>query len=276
MAEITAAAVKALREKTGLPMMDCKQALQENGGDMEQAVDWLRKKGLKTMEKRAGRETSFGRIGVCVDAAKKLAGIVEVQCESAPVTTNPEFMQLVSDLAAQLVKGPGAATPDELLAQPSASKPGITLKAQFEDLTNRIREVFRLARIERVAGQCGSYVHHNGASGVLLVVEGDNPSLAKDICMHTAALRPMVAFKEQLDPALVAREREILAEAARKEGKPEAIIAKMVEGRLKNFYAERCLAEQPFVKDDSKSVGKVAEEGGLKIVRYLLWEVGKE
>jgi elongation factor Ts len=276
MAEITATAVKTLRQRTGLPMMDCKQALQENGGDTDKAVEWLRKKGLKTMEKRAGRETTFGRIGICAGLDQKVGAIIELRCESAPVTTNPEFIQLANDLAQQLATGPGAATPEALLAQTSPSKSPLTLQEQFEDLTNRIREVFRLARVARIDGPCGSYVHHNGASGVLLEVEGGNAALAKDICMHIAALRPAVAFKEQLDATEVAKEREILAEAARKEGKPESIIAKMVEGRMKNFYAERCLMEQPFVKDDSKTVGQVAKEAGLKIVRYIHWEIGKE
>jgi elongation factor Ts len=276
MAAITATAVKTLRERTGLPMMDCKQALQENGGDTDKAVEWLRKKGLKTMEKRAGRETAFGRIGICAGLEQKVGAIIELRCESAPVTTNTEFIQLATDLAQQLATGPGAATPEALLAQRSPSKAPLKLQEQFEDLTNRIREVFRLARVARIDGPCGSYVHHNGASGVLLEVEGGNAALAKDICMHIAALRPIVAFKEQLDADEVAKEREILAAAARKEGKPESIIAKMVEGRMKNFYAERCLVEQPFVKDDSKTVGQVAQEAGMKIVRYIHWEIGKE
>ena len=276
MANITAAAVKALRDQTGLPMMDCKRALQEADGDQEAAVEALRKAGKKTMEKRAGRETSFGRVAVCADPDAGVGSIIEIRCESAPVTANAEFIQLANDLAKQLATGPGAATPEELLSQTSPSKPETTLQQQFDDLTNRIREVFRLARIARIDSRCGSYVHHDGSTGVLLQIEGGNADLAKDICMHVAAMRPAVATKEELDPDVIDKEREILAEAARKEGKPENIIDKMVEGRLRNFYAERCLTEQPFVKDDKKTVGEVASEGGMKIVGYIHWELGKE
>jgi elongation factor Ts len=202
--------------------------------------------------------------------------MVDLRCESAPVATNDQFVQLANDLAQQLALGPGAASPDALLAQPSPSKTAPTLQQQFDDLNNKIREVFKLERIVRIDGHCGGYAHHNGAAGVLLQFEGGNPELAKDICMHVAAMRPEVLVTEELDPAKVAKEREILSEAARKEGKPEPIIAKMVEGRLRNYYAECCLAEQPFVKDDKKTVGTVAKEAGMKLVRFVRWELPKE
>ena len=278
MAQITAAAVKELRDKTALPMMDCKRALQEAGGEVDKAVELLRKAGAKTMEKRAGRATSAGRIAVYADLDAAVGSIVELQCESAPVANNGEFVQLADDLARQLATGPGAATPEELLAQPSPGKEGRTLRERLDDLTNRIREVFRLARVERLDGACGGYAHHNGAVGVLLQVEGGNQELARDFCMHVAAMRPAVVGTEDLDPAEVGKEREILSEAARKEGKPEKIIEKMVEGRLRNFYAEHCLAEQPFVKaeDGKTTVGKVAKDAGMKLVRFVHWELAKE
>lgn len=274
MANITAAAVKSLRERTGLPMMDCKKALQEAGGDEDAAIELLRKAGKQTMDKRADRETSTGRVAIHLQAG--VGAMVELLCESAPVANNEEFVALAQDLAKQLATGPGAAAPDELLDQQSPSDPSKTLRSVFDDLNNRIREVFRLNRIARIDAACGGYVHHNGGVGVLLEVEGDNASLAKDICMHVAAMRPLVVAVEELDQALVAKEREILTEAARQEGKPENIIAKMVEGRLRNFYAERCLNEQPFVKDDKQTVAQAAKAGGLKVVRFVHWEVGKE
>ena len=276
MAEITAAAVKALRERTGLPMMDCKRALQEAAGDEDAAIELLRKAGKKSMEKRSGRETSFGRIAVHAEPAAGVGAIIELLCESAPVTANEEFLELAAALARQLATGPGASTPDELLEQPSPSRAGQTLKQQFEDLNHRIREVFRLPRIARIDASCGGYVHHDGSTGVLLQIEGDNAELAKDICMHVAAMRPAVVAKEDLDPELVDKEREILTEAALKEGKPEKIVPKMVEGRLRNFYAEHCLNEQPFVKEEKQTVGKVAQAGGIKVVSFIRWEVGKE
>jgi elongation factor Ts len=259
MAEISAASVKALREKTGLPMMDCKRALEEAHGDVQKAIELLRKSGAKVAEKRAGRATTSGRISVFTDAQQKVGAMVDLRCESAPVAANEEFAQLANDLARQLALGPGADTAEELLAQPSPSKNGQTLKQQFDELNNRIREAFKLERIARIDGSCGGYAHHNAAAGVLLQIEGGNAEIARDICMHVAALRPSVTGREDLDPAEVDKEREILTEQARKEGKPDNIIAKMVEGRLRDFYAQRCLIDQPIaneMKHGKKTVGQ--------------------
>jgi elongation factor Ts len=276
MPQITAQTVNDLRQRTGLPMMDCKRALQQSDGNIQQAIELLRKEGKKTMEKRAGRATTSGRIAVHAEFAGGVGTMIDLRCESAPVAANDQFVQLANDLAARLAAGPGATTAEQLLAQKSPSQGAHTLKQQFEELNNRIREVFRLERLVRINGACGGYAHHNGAVGVLVEVEGGNAELTKDICMHVAAMRPAVVSKEDLEPALVDKEREILAAAARKEGKPEKIIAKMVEGRLQNFYAERCLLEQPFVKDDKRTVGQVAKEAGMKIIRFVHWELPKE
>ena len=276
MAEVTAATVQSLRQRTGLPMMDCKRALQETGGDADKAVELLRKAGAKTMEKRAGRSTLFGRIGVYTDFAAGVATMVDLRCESAPVAGSPEFVGLANDMARQLATGPGAAAPEALLSQPSPSKPSQTLQQQFEDLNNRIREAFKVERIVRIDAPCGGYVHHSGTVGVLLRVEGGNPDLARDICMHIAAMRPSVVAKEELDPAQLEKEREILSEAARSEGKPEKIIAKMVEGRLKDFYLERCLLEQPHAnreKYNNQTIGQLAKEAGMKILGFVHWEI---
>lgn len=278
MAEITAAAVKTLREMTGLPMMECKKALAEAGGEPEKAVELLRKAGQKTAAKQAGRKTASGRIAVHADMAGGVGAIVELKCESAPVAAHDEFVALANDMVRQLATGPGAATPDELLGQPSPGKSGMTLKEQLDELYNRIRENFQFERMARIDAPCGGYAHHNGAVGVLLEVEGGTPELAKDICMHIAAMRPLVIAKEELDPAEVQKEREILSEAARQEGKPENIINKMVEGRLRNYYAMYCLEDQVFVKaeDGKTTVGQVAEQGGMKLKQFLHWELAKE
>jgi elongation factor Ts len=279
MTEITAAAVKTLRDQTGLPMMDCKRALQENGGDAEKAVEWLRKQGKKVAEKRSGRSTTSGRIAVYADFAAGVGAMIDLRCESAPVANNDQFIGLANDMVRQLATGPGAATADELLGQPSPGKPGQTLKQQFDDLNNRIREAFKLERLVRIDSPCAGYAHHNGAVGVLLQVEGGNPELARDICMHIAAMRPISVRREEIDPAQVDKEREILAEAARHEGKPEKIIAKMVEGRLKDFYAERCLLEQPHAnkeKYQGKTIGELADAAGMKVAAMVHWELPKE
>src|SRR5215471_12524484 len=277
MAEINAALVRQLREETNLPMMDCKQALTEAMGDKEKAKDLLRKKGLKIQEGRGGRETAFGRFGIHAGLDKKAGAIVEVKCESAPVAGSQEFIQLANDLAKQLATGPGAKTADELLAQPSPSHPGKTLKDVKDDMFNRIREVFNVGRIARLEGPTGGYCHNAGTvSGVLVLVEGGTDEAAKDVSMHIAAMRPLALTKEEIDPTVVDKERQILREAALAEGKPANIVDKMVEGRLKNFYAEKVLLEQPFVKENSQSVGAYAQSKGMKVKKFVHWELGKE
>jgi elongation factor Ts len=276
MAEITAAAVKILRERTGLPMMECKKALQETGGDENKAVEWLRKQGIKTQETRLGRETSAGRIAVHADFERGVGAMIEMKCESAPVASSPEFVQFAKDMARQLATGPGAKTAAELLKQPAPGKPGSTLGEQKDDMFNRIREVFDLGRIVRFDAPSAGYVHHTGDIGVLVEVSGGNAEAAKDVAMHVAAKNPEAVSKEDLDPKSIDKEREILTEAARQEGKPEAIIAKMIEGRLKNFFADKVLLEQPFVKDDKKTVGQIAKEAGMQVKRFVRWQLGKE
>ncbi len=219
MAEITASTVKELREKTGLPMMDCKQALTAANGDIEKAIQELRIRGKKVQEKQAGRSTSTGRIAVFSEIDPGVGALIDIRCESAPVANNEQFIGLANDLAQQLAKGPGAATPDELLNQPSPSHKGLTLRQQFDDLNNRIREKFVLERILRVNGPTAGYAHFNGAIAVLLQVENATVAaeLARDICMHAAAMRPTVLRKDDLDPALVAKERNVLDQAMTQE-----------------------------------------------------------
>lgn len=275
MAEITAAAVKSFRERTGLPLMDCKKALQEAGGDEEQAIEVLRKRGQQLADKRSDRETAFGRFGLYIGADRETGAMVELLCESAPVTTNEEFIQLANDLAEQLATGPGAETAEELLAQPSPSASGKTLGEQKDDLFNRIREVFRVGRMARIQGGTGGYMHHAGTTaGVLLEIEGGTDDAAKDVAMHVAAMKPDALNKESLDPTIIEKEREILKAAALAEGKPENIVEKMVEGRLRNFFAERCLLEQAFVKDDKQSVGDYAKSHGMTVNNFHHWVIG--
>jgi elongation factor Ts len=276
MAEITAELVKKFREKTGLPLMDCKKALTECQGDEEAAIRWLRERGKKVMGGRSDRETAFGRFGLFFGSSQSTGAMVELKCESDPVAKNAEFIQLANDLAKQLALGPGAATADELLSQPSPSKPGMTLGDQRSELMNRIREVFNVGRMTRISGATGGYSHNSGTiSGVLLGIKGGNDDAAKDVCMHIAAMRPLALKKEDIPAAEVEREREILRADALKEGKPANIVDKMVEGRLRNFYAEKALLEQPFVKDDSVTVGKYAQQHKMEIAQFVHWELGK-
>lgn len=276
MPDITADAVKEFRQRTGLPLMDCKRALQEAGGDQEQAIEVLRKRGQSLAGKRGDRETAFGRFGLYVGTDKKVGAMVELLCESAPVTGNDEFIQLAADLATQLATGPGANSGEELLAQPSPSKQGMTLGEQKDEMFNRIREVFNVGRFVRVDHTCGGYQHHAGTTaGVLVEIDGGSDAAAKDVAMHIAAMKPEALDKDSLDPAEVDKEREILKQAALNEGKPENIVEKMVEGRMRNFYAERCLLEQPFVKDDKQSVGEFAKANGMTVRNYWHWVIGE-
>jgi elongation factor Ts len=274
MSEVSAAAVKSLRDRTGLPLMECKKALGEAGGDENAALEQLRKAGSKVQASRQDRETTEGRIAMYTSLSPGVGAMVELLCESAPVASNTDFIQLANDLAQQLATGPGAKTGDDLLVQPSPSKGKTTLGQQKDDLFNRIREVFRVGKIVRIDGPCVGYVHHTGKTGVLVQIEGTNVEAARDVAMHVAAMRPRVLTREQLDPQDVAKEREILAEASRKEGTPENIIEKMVEGRMRNYYAENVLLDQPFVKDDKTTVGKYAQAAGIKVVRYERLQLG--
>jgi len=274
---ITAAAVKSLRDKTGLPMMDCKKALTESNGDEEAAILWLRENGKVKMLKRTDRTTEFGRVGIFTDSEK--GAMVEFKCESAPVTQMDEFIDLATDLAKVLAENPSVTTADELLALPSTIKEGQTLGELKDDMFNRIREVFNVGRMAHIQGTTGGYSHNSSTvAGVLVEVEGNSPETVKDIAMHIAAMRPSVLSKEDLDPTLVEKERSILKAAAmnENEGKPENIIDKMVEGRLRNFYAQEALLEQPFVKEPKLTVEKYAKENGVTVKSYIHWVIGDD
>ncbi len=277
MAEITAAKVKAFRERTGLPLMECKSALAEAGGDEDKAVAILRERGSKLEEKRGSRETAFGRFGLYCGLDKATGAIVELKCESAPVTQNEQFIALCNNLAEGLAKSSSPInTAEELLALPSPSKPGITLGEQKAELFNRIREVFEVGRMFKMDGTCGGYSHNLGTvAGVLVQVEGGTDEVAKDVSMHIAAMRPAALSKDDLDKAIVEQEREYLRSAAIKEGKPANIVDKMVEGRLQQFIAEKALLAQPFVKDDKQSVGDFAKSNGMTIKKFVLFVLGQ-
>lgn len=277
MAEITAAKVKAFRERTGLPLMECKSALTEADGDEAKAVAILRERGSKLEEKRGSRETSFGRFGLYCGMDKSTGAIVELKCESAPVTQNDQFISLCNDLAEGLAKSSSPVnTAEALLALPSPSRPGMTLGEQKAELFNKIRENFEVGRMAKMEGTCGGYSHNLGTvAGVLIQVDGGSDEAAKDVSMHIAAMRPAALSKDDLDKALVEQEREYLRSAALKEGKPANIVDKMVEGRLQQFIAEKALLAQPFVKDDKQSVGDFAKSKGMAIKKFVLFILGQ-
>jgi len=268
MAEITAALVKELREQTGAGMMDCKKALVETSGDVEAAVDWLRTKGLSSAAKKAGRVASEGLVGVAVDGAT--GSLVEVNSETDFVARNEDFQKFVSTVARLAL-----ATGGDMEALKAADYPetGRTVADELTHLIATIGENMTLRRVQALsvdAGTLASYVHNSlapglGKIGVLVAIRSDAEdgkldAVGKQLAMHVAAAKPQAVDHDGLDPAVVAREREILAEQARASGKPEDIIEKMVEGRLRKFHEEACLLDQTFVIDGETKVAKVIED----------------
>jgi elongation factor Ts len=276
MSTISAAAVKALRDRTNAPMMDCKVALTEAGGDMEKAVDILRKKNSAIQAKKGERETAEGRIAVYIDPAKQIGAIVEVRCESAPVVKSEQFGKLANDIAKQVALK-GANSAGELLAQPLVDDPKRTVNDRIADVVGLIRENMKPQRMARLTGVLGSYVHHDFQTGVLLQVEGASadPDLLRGICMHITAKNPVAARREDVSPEILAKEKEIAKTQAAATGKPANIVEKIAEGKLKTWLGENVLVEQPFVKDDSKTVGQILQSAGLKLVRFIRYKVGE-
>jgi len=271
--EITSAMVKGLRDKTGLPMMECKKALEEAQGDEHRAVEVLRKKGLAQIGKRAGRETAEGRIACCAGPGR--VALVEVLCETEPVTGTDDFVRLVK-AAGQVAAKLEAPTPESLLTQPVPDNPSRTIHDLLHDAVNKIRENIKIGRVAAVTGHVGHYVHHDGRKGVLVEFNAPcPPEVAADVCMHVAAMRPLCARREEVSPELVEQERRIALEQVK--GKPPNMLEKIVAGKLNRWYAETVLLEQPFVKDDKKSVGQFLREQApdLTVTRFVRLEIGE-
>ncbi|HVV40820.1 MAG TPA: translation elongation factor Ts [Nitrobacter sp.] len=287
MATITAAMVKELRETTGVGMMDCKQALAENNGDMQAAVDWLRKKGLSKAAKKAGRVAAEGLIGAVTSGAKGV--VVEVNSETDFVARNEQFQGLVK-MIAQVALSVGAD-----VEKIKAAKVGsTTVEAAISDAIATIGENMTLRRAAGVAvgkGIVASYIHNSvidgaGKMGVLVGLESGGKAdelaaLGRQIAMHVASTNPLAIDPSGVDPAVVKREKDILADKFRQQGKPEAMIEKITESGLKTFFKEQTLLEQPFIFDDKKSVGQALKEAEGKVgapikiagfVRYALGE----
>jgi elongation factor Ts len=269
--EISASAVKKLRDRTGAGMMDCKRALSEVGGDVDKAVEKLRERGLAKASKRAGRATSEGLVGMALDGAS--GALVELGCETDFVARTEEFQKLVSELAQRVASDPKIDSVDTLSAASLGGKP------VSERLTAAIAQVGEnvvLSRVARLdvegAGHVGGYVHAGGKLGVLVALRtaasGDAvEALAKDLAMHVAAADPTpVATDESGIPAeLVESERAIYRRQAEQEGKPEKILDRIVDGKLKKFLKEICLVEQPFVKDPDRSVKKFLADSAAQL-----------
>jgi elongation factor Ts len=289
MAEITASLVKELREKTGAGMMDCKKALTETSGDLEGAVDWLRKKGLAAAAKKAGRVAAEGLVAVAT--ADTVGAVVEVNSETDFVARNDRFQAFANQVAQIALDGDGSI---ETLLATQFPDAGRTVGEEVTNMVATIGENMNLRRVQRIAvgqGVVASYVHNAlapnlGKIGVLIGLEstGDRARLAelgKQIAMHIAAARPEAVNVEDVDASSLERERNVLADQARASGKPEDIIAKMVEGRLRKYYEEVVLLEQVYVIDGENKVRKVidtvAKEIGapIKVVGFSRFVLGE-
>jgi elongation factor Ts len=278
MSTISAAAVKALRDRTNAPMMDCKLALAEANGDIDKAIDVLRKKNAAIQAKKGERETAEGRIAVALDAGGQAGGIIEVRCESAPVAKSKPFVDLANDLARQVAEK-GATTVEQLLAQPFVGDAKKTVNERIGDTIGLVRENMKVARLaRRTGGRLGSYTHHDGSVGVLVQVEGAqaDPQLLFDVAVHITARNPVAARREDVPAALVEKEKEIARAQAAGTGKPANIVERIAEGKMKTWFAENVLVEQPFVKDDSKTVGDLLRAAGLKMVGFTRFRVGEK
>ena len=277
MAAITAQAVKELRDLTDLPMMDVKKALVDADGDQERAIELLRERNKKVMLKRLENATSEGLIRVATSGDGSVGGMIELQCESAPVAKADDFVFLADQCVKQLISGPGASTPEELLSQTAPDKPGKKLSELLEEVVGKIREKMVLARVLRVTGPVGGYAHHDGKTGVLFRATGELKAapVLKDVAMHIAALKPVVTHPEELPADQVAAERGRLTAEAAATGKPANIVEKIVDGRMKTYYAENgVLTNQLFAKDDSKTVSQALAESGLKAAGFTRWILG--
>ena len=274
MANYTAADVKALRERSGAGMMDCKSALDEANGDVEKAMEVLRLKGLKGVTKREGRTTSNGLV-----VARVIGGtgyLLELACETDFVAKADKFIALAESIA-DAVSAAGAKTLDAALA---ADLNGKTVSDAINDEAAIMGEKVELRRVAVVEGaKVDAYLHRTSKDlppqvGVLVAYSGNDDETAHDVAVHIAAFSPAHLTRDDVDAEVVATERRIAEETARNEGKPEAALAKIVEGRVTGFFKENVLLEQDFAKDNKLSVAKVLENAGLEVAGFVRFRVG--
>jgi len=270
---ITASMVKELRESTGAGMMDAKKALTETSGDFEAAVDWLRTKGLAKAAKKSDRVAAEGLVAVFVDGPNGVA--IEVNSETDFVAKNAEFQEMVKGLASV------ALNCDTLEALVNADFQGKKISEVITDKIATIGENLSLRRIAKISGdQVVSYVHNAAADGmgaiaVLVALKGNNEEFGRQVAMHIAAANPQALNKDDLDPSIIEREKSVLTEQARESGKPEQVIEKMIDGRMKKFLSEVTLLGQDFVIDPDLTVEAAAKQSGVEILNYIRMAVGE-
>ncbi|WP_238366606.1 translation elongation factor Ts [Mesobacterium pallidum] len=270
---ITAAQVKELREMTGAGMMDAKKALVETDGDMEAAVDWLRTKGLAKAAKKSGRTAAEGLVAVKVDGGTGVA--VEVNSETDFVAKNADFQDMVSKIAG------AAVNVDSVEALAEADVAGKKVADMITDKIATIGENMSLRRMAKISGDVVATYVHNAATdgmgqiGVVVALKGGDEAFGKQVAMHIAAANPQALNEAELDPSIVEKEKQVQIDIARESGKPDAVIEKMIVGRMKKFLAEITLTGQQFVMDTDKTVAEAAEAAGAEILGFIRMQVGE-
>ena len=276
---VDAKRVKALREKTGLPMMECKRALEESDGDVDKAYDELRKRGLKAVERLAGRTADDGRIGSYVDEGGKQGVLIALRCETEPVAKNETFIAFLDQLAL-IVERDNPADAAELSGLKLAS--GETVEEGLTDLVNQIRENIQLGRFKRFSADAVvQYIHFDGKKASMVAFEGGSTSdesvveVGRNVCMHIAFEQPAALSRDQLDESLIEKEREIFLSRMKNDPKnakkPEEILNKIIQGQVEKFVASNCLLEQPFVKDSKQTVEQYIKNSGtgVKLIDFV-------
>ncbi|MBI2790791.1 MAG: elongation factor Ts [Gammaproteobacteria bacterium] len=272
MADVTAAMVKELRERTGAGMMECKKALVEANGDMETAEDIIAKSGHKKAAKSASRTAAEGRIVIASNPQN--AAVVEINCETDFVARDENFVQFAQQIA-EKVLATGIVDADKLL---EASMDGKTIEDARKNLITRLGENIQIRRMKVMNAQTsqriGQYVH-NSRIGTLVLVEGGDDALAKDLAMHVAAMKPQFVSQDEVPAKTIAKEKEIMMERAKQSGKPENILEKIVEGQLQKHLNEHCLIGQPFFKDPDQTVTQLLKSKNAKVLQMIRFEVGE-
>ena len=270
---IDAKSVAELRSKTGAGMMDCKKALTESNGDLEKAIDYLREKGIAKAAKKESRIAAEGLANIFTLGNK--AVILEVNSETDFVSKNAEFTDMIKEIGEAILKS-DAKTLEEALLLPSSEG---TIADLIVAKTSKIGEKLSLRRLEVVektdTQNFGAYLHMGGKIAVLTLLEGANSDVAKDVAMQAAAMRPEFLKEEDIDAERIERERKVFTEQAINEGKPADIAAKMVEGRLKKFFKEICLLDEPFIKDGDIDVKTFVKNNGGEVLKMVRYEVGE-
>jgi len=272
----TAKDVKDLREKTGCGMMDCKKALTESNGDMEKAIEFLREKGLAAATKKAGRIAAEGIVTTYVNDAQTVGSIIEVNSETDFVAKNADFQTFVAQLA-KIVAEQNPADVETFMTMKYDD--AMTVEAALQDKILTIGENMKIRRFARYEGKVASYVHGGGRIGVLTLIEGEDTNAAKEVAMHIAAINPLYMSEASVPQEDVEKEKNIIIaqikEDPKNASKPDAIIEKMVGGKINKFFEQNCLLEQEFCVNPDFKVGKYLESKGVKLVDYVRFEKGE-